>query len=65
MLGVPDEIIAASELPQPKEELKEEPELEGPTPHSDERQVHLDTERSFVLYPERMHFCSLFHKGLD
>lgn len=22
-----------------------------PQPHSDERQVHLDTERSFVLYP--------------
>lgn len=25
----------------------------GATPHTDERQVHLDTERSFVIYPQR------------
>ena len=36
----------------------ESPNLEGDDPpeplvHADERQVHLDADRSFVIYPER------------
>lgn len=30
---------------------EEENEVEIPTPHRDERQIRLDTDRSFVLYP--------------
>ena len=42
------------------EQSEEEPqgELDG-TPHSDERQIELDTDRSFVLYPVGEHILTM------
>ena len=37
-------------MPVKEEEVKANPAEES-TPHADERQISLDTDRSFVLYP--------------
>lgn len=58
MLGVRrstgDEVHRDPDAPEPPRPGKEK---DDSIAHSDERQVHLDTERSFVLYPPRELLC--------
>lgn len=39
-------LVSGADEPTPTD-----PDAPPPEPHRDERQIHLDTERSFVFYP--------------
>lgn len=58
LLGVPARDVREGVSPT---NTSEPPNLEEgsfePLVHADERQVHLDTNRSFVIYPEREQCC--------
>lgn len=55
LLGAPKSALVAVK--------EEEYEAEVPTPHRDERQIRLDTDRSFVLYPVGEAMLELFFYG--
>ena len=62
LLGVPAQEerggVAPTSTPEPSS-LEGEGSSE-PLVHADERQVQLDADRSFVIYPERKHHCKSF-----